>query len=329
MKNLKQAVSLLLISGLIISGCGGQSSAVTQDPVTSEEQAVLTEENTPTSSYKKPESSEPEAVYQAPPLHEVTFNEAASEGNEQVRLDFSESSYGYFGVQAKSDEKVKVRVVKGDMTYIYNVSSDGTTAYLSFQSGDGDYEIAVLENVVDSKYAVIYSTVTAVTLNNEFEPFLRSNDYVPFTAASDCVTKAAELAAQASDDVGVVKAVFDYICANITYDDDKAAEIQFLEAPNPDETLKSGKGICFDYASLAASMLRSQGIPTKVIFGYVSPNNIYHAWNMFYTEQTGWVTVSYQVTKDEWNRLDPTFSANGADDTFIGDGTNYSDVYYY
>ena len=50
---------------------------------------------------------------------------------------------------------------------------------------------------------------------------------------------------------------------------------------------------------------------------------------MFYTDQTGWVTVSYQVSKDSWNRLDLTFSANGADDTFVGDGSNYADLYVY
>jgi hypothetical protein len=76
-------------------------------------------------------------------------------------------------------------------------------------------------------------------------------------------------------------------------------------------------------------MLRSQGIPTKMIFGYVSPKDLYHAWNMFYTEETGWITVKFEVSADEWNRLDLTFSANGADAAFIGDGSNYADVYCY
>ena len=61
----------------------------------------------------------------------------------------------------------------------------------------------------------------------------------------------------------------------------------------------------------------------------MSPNDVYHAWNMFYTEETGWVTVEYEVKDDGWNRLDLTFSANGADSDFIGDGTNYLDVHYY
>ena len=76
-------------------------------------------------------------------------------------------------------------------------------------------------------------------------------------------------------------------------------------------------------------MLRSQGIPTKMVFGDVSPDDIYHAWNMFYTEETGWVTVKYEVKAGSWNRLDLTFSANGADSSFIGDGGNYLDELYY
>ena len=89
------------------------------------------------------------------------------------------------------------------------------------------------------------------------------------------------------------------------------------------------KGLCFDYASLTASMLRSQGIPTKLIFGYVSPDDVYHAWNMFYTEETGWVQVKFDVDPNDWNRIDLTFSAGGTSEEFIGDGTNYSDVYQY
>ena len=80
---------------------------------------------------------------------------------------------------------------------------------------------------------------------------------------------------------------------------------------------------------MAAAMLRSQGIPTKMIWGHVSPDGLYHAWNMFYTEETGWVTVEFEVKKDSWNRLDLTFSANGADNTFIGDGSNYVDEKFF
>ena len=93
--------------------------------------------------------------------------------------------------------------------------------------------------------------------------------------------------------------------------------------------MQTGKGIWFDNGKLTADMQRSKGIPTKLIFGYVAPNDLYHAWNMFYTEESGWVTVSFEVKGKIWTRIDPTFSAGGAADRFVGDGSNYADVYSY
>ena len=142
--------------------------------------------------------------------------------------------------------------------------------------------------------------------------------------------KAAELAAEATDSNDFITNVYKYVTSSVTYDREKAANIQQGYIPDPDEIFDSGKGICFDYASLAACMLRSQGIPTQIIFGYVGDSgDLYHAWNMYYTEESGWVAVEFEVKEDEWNRLDLTFSANGTDSEYIGDGTNYLDVFHY
>ena len=186
-----------------------------------------------------------------------------------------------------------------------------------------------MENVVDKKYSELYSFTCDAWLQDEFQPFLRPSTYINYTRDSDCVRKAAELAAESSDELSLVGAVYNFVCSQVTYDREKAMTVKSGYLPVPDETMNSGKGICFDYAALAASMLRSQGIPTKMIFGYVAPQGLYHAWNMFYTPQSGWVTVSFEVRGENWTRMDLTFSANGADATFIGDGSNYSDVYYY
>ena len=174
-----------------------------------------------------------------------------------------------------------------------------------------------------------YSTSCKVTLEDEFQPFIRPNNYVNYSEYSECVQKAAQLKAESADDLEFVTKVYKLICKTVRYDRQKAKTVQSGYLPVPDETLSTGKGICFDYASLAASMLRSQGVPTKVIFGYVSPKGAYHAWNMFYTEQTGWITVNYEVAGEDWTRMDLTYSANGKHPDFIGDGDNYADVYCY
>ena len=168
-----------------------------------------------------------------------------------------------------------------------------------------------------------------VKLDDPFQPFLRPSDYSRYTADSRCVKKATDLAQDAKDQVEIVSAVYAYVNKTVRYDHMKAATVQSGYLPDPDETLKTRRGICFDYASLAAAMLRSQGVPCKVIFGYVAPNQLYHAWNMFYTEETGWVTVSFKANGKDWTRMDLTFTANGQDDTFIGNGSNYTDLYFY
>lgn len=76
-------------------------------------------------------------------------------------------------------------------------------------------------------------------------------------------------------------------------------------------------------------MLRSQGIPTKEITGYVSPTDAYHAWNMVYLQNTGWVTVAIELAAGQWDRIDITFAAGGADSGLVGDGTAYTDRYTY
>lgn len=315
----------LLGAVLLLTGCGSDKNAA---ELISSEGAGKAPASDQIESYK---SSDDNAgtVYEPPEAVWSIFDETQAEGNDVVRLDMSQSSYGYFGIRVFSESKIKVKVEKDEDAYIYTVPSDGTTAFMPLQCGSGLYKVRVMENVVDTKYAAIYETEASVTVTDEFAPYLRPSLYINYSPDSLCTRKAAELAEGAPDALGVVTAVFDYICGAIIYDKEKAASVKYLEPSDIDRTLTEGKGICSDYASLAAAMLRSQGIPTKMIFGYVSPDDIYHAWNMFYTEETGWVTVGYQVSGDSWNRLDLTFSANGTDGEFIGDGTHYADVYYY
>ena len=312
----------LLVLSLLLGGCAAPSAAAVA------EQTVAIPAIG--SLFGKKQETETDAgPYVAPEFLDAAFHEDLSEGDDRVRLDLSALSDGVVAVSARSDKRLKFQVIKGEETYNYNLASDGTPSVFPLQSGDGEYRFRVMENVADKKYAEVYSKSVNVTLADPFGPFLRPSDYVNYNRNSDCVKKAEELAQTAGTPLGLVSKVYAYVCKNVKYDDHLAQTVQSGYLPVPDETLKSGKGICFDYAALAASMLRSQGIPTRMVFGYVAPDQLYHAWNMFYTEETGWVTVKFEVSADSWVRLDLTFAANGADNKFIGDGSNYADVYYY
>ena len=318
----------LLALSLLLGGCAAPSAGgVLRQSAATPAIGSLFEKKQETAAAAEPEAAA--GPYVAPPMKEAAFHPELAETGQRVMLDLSAVSDGVVAVSAQSDKRLKFQVVKGEETYNYNLASDGTPSIFPLQCGDGEYRFRVMENVVDKKYAELFSRTVDVKLSDPFAPFLRPSDYVNFNADSACVKKAAELAKTAGTPLGLVAAVYGFVCQTVRYDEELARTVKSGYLPVPDRTMLSGKGICFDYAALAASMLRSQGIPTRMVFGYVAPDQLYHAWNMFYTEETGWVTVSFEVSANSWVRLDLTFAANGADSQFIGDGSNYADVYYY
>ena len=85
-----------------------------------------------------------------------------------------------------------------------------------------------------------------------------------------------------------MKKVYNYVIKQYKYDKKKAKTVQSGYIPNLDKIYKQKKGICFDYAAVMTAMLRSQGIPTKLVIGYTG--NAYHAWISVYSKKKGWIT---------------------------------------
>ena len=141
--------------------------------------------------------------------------------------------------------------------------------------------------------------------------------------------KAYEISEYAASDLEIAAAVYGYLKENVTYDHEKAASVQSGYLSDPSATLISKDGICFDYASLAAAMLRSQNVPCQVIFGYVGEDELYHAWNRIYLKETGWLSAEIQVNRQDWKRVDITFAAGGTSATTLEDDARYTNRFIY
>lgn len=204
-------------------------------------------------------------------------------------IDLSQTSDGIVGISISSKYKLKLQVRKpnSDLVYNYDVPTSDSCLFVPMNMEDGTYKFRLMQSIQDNQYTCIAEETSDVTLKDEFQPYLRPNQMVNYNKSSDCIKKVEELAASCTTDADVAAAVYDYMVKNIQYDTEKAATVQNGYLPSPDETLKTGKGICFDYASLAAAMLRSVGIPCKLITGYVGEET-YHAWNSLYLKDKGW-----------------------------------------
>lgn len=250
----------------------------------------------------------------------------------KAEIDYSHTSDGYVMVKftANTTKKLRAQVKGPATTYTYHLTA-GKWEVFPLSDGNGSYTVVVYENVSGNSYSSVASVKTNVELTDEFSPFLYPNQYVDYGVATNAVAKAAELTKDIEDPLKKVEAVYNYVIRNVSYDKKKAQTVTSGYLPVLDETLQEKKGICFDYASLMTGMLRSQGVPCKLVVGYAG--TAYHAWISVWTEKDGWIDGVIFFNGTAWQRMDPTFASSGKSSAsilkYIGDGSHYTVKYLY
>ena len=330
---------------LFLGGCaakqpqtaGQETAAVSEAETTADstESAMSEAAETVAEGQKVTIAEEQVPLYAKPAYSQVRTPVASGTvtyGNGNALIDASNANLGYVMLRYSGHcGKIKVQISKDGITYTYNLRSDGNYEVFPMSEGNGYYSIKVYENVSGNQYAMIFSQDIAVTLTDAFGPFLTPNQYCNFYEGSAAVQMGAQLAATAVDDRGVVENVYNYVINNTTYDVAKAQTVQSGYLPDVDQILASHTGICFDYAALMVSMLRSQNVPAKLVVGYTGAQ--YHAWVNVYIEGVGWVDNYIYFDGTNWSLMDPTFaSSGGQSDTikaYIGNGANYQQKYCY
>ncbi len=232
-----------------------------------------------------------------------------------------------------SSSKVKMRITgPNGIVYTYDLRAGQGFQAFPLTAGSGSYNINVFEHVVNSQYAMVMSRALKITLRDTLLPYLYPNQYVSYTDKSATVAKGEELAKTAASQMAVVQSVYNYVTSHLTYDHQKAAIVQPGYLPVVDSILASGKGICFDYAAVMATMLRTQNIPTRLEIGYVT-GGLYHAWISVYLPEKGWLNGVIYFDGVTWKLMDPTFASSGNNSKsvlqFIANTKNYSVKYVY
>ncbi|MGI6193012.1 MAG: transglutaminase-like domain-containing protein [Christensenellales bacterium] len=264
---------------------------------------------------------------------------ALAAGNGRVNVDDSKASDGIVLINhvGKSPKRLKVRITFGSNVYNYDLNSSGKVEVFPLQLGDGSYKIGVYQQVSGNTYSLLHSETVDAKISDDKAPFLQPNQRVNFSDSTKVVKVAKKLVKGLKTDVEMIDAIYAYVIDNYSYDYDKAKDaiagrlVGYL--PDLDELYESKTGICYDYASMLAAMLRAVGIPAKLVMGYVAPDDVYHAWNEVYIEGEGWVVKQVHFAGEEWKLMDPTFASAGKNSTkinrFIGNGSNYSTKYFY
>ena len=306
-------VSILTVSTFLVSGIFDKSYAKSSPTVAIEEQRVPLANS---------------------PLRLPVASGTDVRGNANVQIDVSNMRDGYIMVRYLGAGNSNLRVLitgPNNVQYTYRLRSDGTFETFPLSVGNGRYTVGVFRNVSGNQFASLYSTTLNVTLADEFAPFLRPNQFVNFNANTLAVRHAAELVQPNDTTLQKVARIYNFVINNFTYDVQLAQTVQSGYVPDLDRVWRARQGICFDYAAITTAMLRSQGIPTRLVIGYVG--ELFHAWISVWTVESGWVEGVIYFDGRSWRLMDPTFAASGGSNEtimrFIGTGTNHSPRFFH
>lgn len=260
---------------------------------------------------------------------------SSSSASSGAVIDTSTSSLGYVTVcyDDTTGASMRVGVSFNGGSWSYYSYSMGSTKQYELSGGSGSYTVALYKKVGSSYATVSQVTFTAVVgqtptgsalggstadqaaaaVSSKYAAYLTSVGEISFSSGDSVAKKAASLCKGKTTDQQKILAIYNYIAKNFKYDYDFANKVRSGQirtyTPVPTSILSNKKGVCYDFSSLFAAMCRTQGIPCKLVKGYSTKINGYHAWNSVYDSKTDkWYTIDLTIAVCKKNRTASKFS---------------------
>jgi len=199
--------------------------------------------------------------------------------NGMLILDESNLSQGYVMARVSdyTSQRLKLRVTYGGSHLDYDLPGNCEYAVIPLQMGSGSYQVQLYQNVSGKKYAEVGCLWIYAELEREDVAFLYPNQYVDYSVVSAAVAEADALCAGKSDQE-VYSTICSYMRSGFVYDFIKAITITAGQLPDIDGSFEKRMGVCQDLSAIMCCMLRTQGIPARLVIGYA--DNSYHAWTV-------------------------------------------------
>lgn len=253
-----------------------------------------------------------------------TSSGSGNTSNSTNGIDTSTASQGFITLKYSDGTSAKMRAgisFNGGKWSYYDYSM-GKTLQLELTGGSGRYTAALFKKVGGN-----YVTVTQASFNanvapssvptgsaaSQYPQYLKSVSEISFSSTDSVAKKAASLCKGLKSDQEKILALYNYIARNFKYDYDFANKVISGQiktyTPTPTNILSNKKGVCYDFASLFAAMCRSQGIPCKLVKGYSTKINGYHAWNSVYDAKSDkWYVIDLTLAVCKGNKTASRFS---------------------
>jgi len=109
-------------------------------------------------------------------------------------------------------------------------------------------------------------------------------------------SEAAKLLEEKESVEEIIRADYTYIGEALTYDDSMIDNLAENRRKGAKDALDSGIGVCMEYADSLTAILRAQGIPSRIAFGYSSSGEdsyaeAGHSWVQAWIPEYGWLSI--------------------------------------
>ncbi len=198
----------------------------------------------------------------------------------KLTVDSSNSGEGYIMVKGpkESKKRLKVLVQINGAKLQYDLNGKAEYEVFPLQFGKTNYKVSLYRNTSGNKYEPIGAVkVSPKDMTDELRCFLYPNQYVNYTEETECVKVACDLCKDMTEQKDIYKAVCNYVVKNFSYDFIKSVTVKPGQLPDIDYCWEKKMGICQDLSALTCAMLRSQGVPARLIIGTLSSGTP-HAW---------------------------------------------------
>lgn len=213
--------------------------------------------------------------------------------------------------------KIKIFVVKDEITRWYDVQLENGTFYeeIWLIDGTGNYTVSVLFHKEENRYGfgptVKVENVTEVNRFTVPTLHVESNN-------EDIIQLANKITKNSKNDMEKARNIHDWVSSNITYDYKKYSrhlENNYNNTYGALHALKTGTGVCYDFANLIAALGRATGLQVKVIKGNYTTTyrTELHAWNEIYISE-----------ENRWVVLDSTFASSSVTKDYFDNATHFS-----
>ena len=247
------------------------------------------------------------------------------EGVFDMKEDYSKQGIVDLYYNAGTNKQVKLVISMGRKKYTYDIVDDPLLIYFPLQLGNGKYDVEVYENVKEEKYKKVYSRSVEVNVKDDRIVYLNTIQVIDWDVDDKVVELAEQLILEEQikrfesngetydsqsledlTDLEKIQIIYRYVVENIRYDFSKLDTLQPDYIPDIEDVFNEKEGICYDYSAILASMLRRLTIPTKLIKGYTTKTEVFHAWNEVYIEdENRWIIIDTTYDSFMFERLKP------------------------